>query len=150
MSANLIGRRQIIMVRSGSAGYFYIPAGPAAGPALTSGAANAYGSYVELEDSTAAALYIVGFCIDTLPANVGIDYVQFMLGTGPATETPISEIKLGYDGLNAAGAFSYHALPYPIPVGGTTRIAAKVADDIGSLAWNLSLMCIAQADLVAV
>ena len=142
-------------MKTSGAGYFMIPAGPAVGTTLTSSAsANTYGSYVQMIASTSAALYIVGVTIDRPSNDVLIDIIQMMIGTGPATETPVGEWKWAYkidtSGASVPPMFASFIFPFPIPVATGTRIALKVADDVASaLTYNATLICIDQSNLVA-
>ena len=142
-------------LKTAGSGYFMIPSGPAVGTTLTSSAsANTYGSYVEMVASTSAAIYIVGVTLDTPTINLTVDIIQVMIGTGPATETPVGEWKFGYDGDQGSNVsppmLTSFIFPFPIPVATATRIALKVADDVAAaLTYNATLICINQADLVA-
>ena len=141
-------------MKTSGAGYFMIPAGPAVGTTLTSSAsADTYGSYVQMIASTSAAIYIVGITIDTPTITTAVDIIQVMIGTGPATETPVGEWKFGYkvaSGPVFPPMLVSFIFPFPIPVATGTRIALKVADDVASaLTYNATLICIDQSNLVA-
>ena len=137
-------------------GYFMIPTGPALGTTITSSAsANTYGSYAQMIASTSAALYIVGFTVDTLPTGQNLDYAQFVIATGGAgSESAVGEVKFTPATLassSIAAPQSPYIFPFPIPVATSTRIAVKVADDIASaLTYNVTLQCVAQSDLIAI
>ena len=124
-------------------GYFLIPAGPAAGTSVTPGS-GAYGSYTQMIDPTAAALYIVGV---VLRSGATRDYVQGMIGVGAAAaEVAQAEFKFPRTGSNGE-LFTSLMFPIPIPVAAGARIAVKLGSTaVGAV--NTTLMCIAQVDVV--
>lgn len=135
--------------KTASGGYFLIPAGPAAGTTVAKAASAAtYGDWVEMEDSTAAALFIVGVVIEDLQnANT---YVQLDIGVGAAaSEVSVSEVKTGEH--QSSGNADPIMLPYPIPVAASARIACRTAGSTaGADTIAVSLLCINQADLVPI
>ena len=135
-------------MKTSGGGYYTLPAMPSAGITVTSSAsANTYGSWVEFRSASGNALYIVG--ISVFPHSNISNYLAIDIGTGAAaSETSISEIPLlGSD----ETPFNYQALPFPIPVASSTRIAVRVADE-GAFARAsvLVLHVIDQADLVSI
>ena len=135
------------MKKTSSGGYFLIPSGPAAGVTVASStSANTYGSWVELEDSTSAAIFIVGYIMRD--SSFGADYAQLDLGTG--AEAAESSIGESYQPAGtAADLFRSEYFPFPIPVATSTRIAARTADNTTTAEGiTVSLICINQADLV--
>lgn len=135
--------------KTASGGYFLIPAGPSAGITVTKHAnADTYGSWAEMEDSTAAALFIVGVLVEDIGVS-SFTYIQLDIGVGAAaSEVSVGEVKRG----EAAASGHNHPvmLPYPIPVAASARIACRMAANTavtGSVV--VSLLCINQADLVA-
>ena len=135
--------------KTASGGYFLIPAGPAAGTNVPKPASAAtYGDWVEMEDSTAAALFIVGVNIeDVQNANA---YLQVDIGVGAAaSESSVSEVKRGE--LQSSGHNLPIMLPFPIPVAAGARIACRTAGSTaGADTIAVSLLCINQADLVPI
>src|SRR5690349_7149939 len=84
-------------VKTASTGYFTIPSSPAGGVAITSGAANTYtASFVQLQSSTSAALYIVG--VSGFNSSVSKPtYVHFQIATGTAgSESTVSIVPIAY------------------------------------------------------
>ena len=139
-------------VKSAGVGLFTIPTAPAAGTSITGGAANAYSaSYVQLIASTAAAIYITGVQV-SLSSTSKPTYMNIQLATGGAgSETIVGQIQMGdWTTSGATGTVVSATLQFwpPIPVANATRIAAKVADSVGSLAWLVSLQCVNQSNVV--
>ena len=141
------------MIKSSNNGLFTIPAAPSGGTAVAqSGSADTYGSYVQLTASTGEADYIVGIRFEATTTQVPT-YLSVQIGTGAGgSETNVGQANCGIE--FTAGAAStqiggYYALPYPIPVATTTRIAVKTASSAASaISWNITLSCHKQADLV--
>ena len=139
------------MKKTASGGYFLIPAGPANSTTVASSAsANTYGSYVEMIASTAAAIYIVGVLIHSVATlTFALNYCQIQIGTGAAPETSVGEWKHGTEATGAVATLLPTVFPFPIPVATSTRIACQVADgDATARNWEVTLICINQADLV--
>ena len=130
-----------------SGNYFMIPAGPSRGTSVASStSADTYGSWVEVEASTAAAIWIVGV---NLEASGAPAYVQIEIGTG-ATPTSVGEVKASGT-TNTNGTSNYVPLLFPIPVPTTTSIDIRTADNeaIANGHW-LSLFCINQSDVAVI
>jgi len=149
MAVGLVGGRPAVAAAQ-NAGFFLIPTGPAVGTTVTSGTANAYGSYAQLIASTSAALFIAGLVLDTPPAIAGITYFQFMVATGGAgAESGIGEAKTGFIEDASIGHFdSLLLFPFPLRVAASTRIAVKSACTQSGKTFNVSLLCINQTNLV--
>ncbi len=144
--------RNIICIGSAGPGYYSIPGATVGGIALTP-AANAYGAYVTVTAGEPKPFFIVG--ILALPATVAADvsYVQIGLGIGAAPEAQISEFKLyAIDFVTSVAETGYPAvmLPFPIPVAGGVRVAARAALGAGTTTVSVSLIAIAQSDLIVV
>lgn len=129
--------------KTSGGGYFLIPAGPSDGTSISSGAADTYGSWVQMIASTGAAILIVGIAIKASNTTV---YQQLELATGAGTsESSIGEIKFG--GISTGGADQVEMFPFPIPVAASTRIAMRSADDAGVVNQDYALLCINESDL---
>ncbi len=140
-------------LKTSGGGYYLIPAGPSIGTSATS-SAGAYGSWVEMRAASGNALYIVGVSIQP-NADGGLDYIQIDIGTGAAaSETSVGEertIVRKRAGTAGESWGNYHMeFMYPIPVAASTRIACRVADDVGSLSHAITLHVIDQADVVSI
>ena len=143
------------MLKTANTGYFFIPAGPSVGTAVTNGIANTYGTYTELIASTSEALYIVGWTVARATISSTATYLAIMFGTGAATETDRGEDRVGLTtwtnaGITTGVTFQKSVLPFPIPVAASTRIAVKLASAEASVAWNIALICINQDDLAGI
>src|SRR4051812_1231371 len=138
--------------KSANAGLFTIPTAPSNGTAVTSGAANAYSAaYVQMIAATASAQYITAITINTATATTVPTYCNVQVATGAAAaETVIGQIQLTPNSATATTAVKTAHVPiWPwIPVANATRIAVKVADNLGGIAWNVSLTCIAATNVV--
>ena len=139
-------------MKTSGAGYFTIPAMPAAGTACAKdAAANTWGSWVELIASTSAALYIYGVCVRNV-TNTN-NYVAVDIGTGAGG----AESSIGYASLpgtdpgadSGLQGFTY-LFPAHIPVATSTRIACRTAgSSTAADAIQVTLLCINQSNLVA-
>ena len=135
-------------LKTSGGGYFFLPTGPAVGTIVQSSAsANTYGSWVEFDASTAAALYVVGATIGNIDTtNSG--YVQLDVGTGSTTS--VGEWKWDYASSTDAGPLQVE-FPFPIPVAASTRIACRTADvEAVANSHLVTLICILQTDLVVI
>ena len=135
--------------KTSGGGYFLIPAGPSAGTTVAKpGSANTYGSWVEMEDSAPAALFIVGVLVEDIQNSN--TYIQVDIGVGAeSSEVSVSEVKRGEQ--QSSGNADLITLPYPIPVAAGVRIACRTAGSTaGADTIAVSLLCINQADLVAI
>ena len=157
-AGDIVDRRQDPMSGSkktaSTGNYFLVPAGPAAGKALASSAsANTYGAWVEMTAATSAAIFIVGYVLNTYSDATNMAYVQLDIGVGAgAAEVSVGEFYTSGP-LDTAGtdvAPVQVQMIYPIPVAASTRIAARIADaEAGANTALLTLLCINQSDLAS-
>jgi hypothetical protein len=137
-----------VSVKIANPGHFAIPTAPAAGTSCTSGAANVFTTtYVQLIASTAAALYITGFFVESATA-LGGTYDVVQLATGAAASEVIVGQYLVALSTGTTIATGYRPIFPPIPVAISTRIACKTADSVGAKATLITLECIAQSTVV--
>lgn len=122
-----------------SASSFYcLPTGPVGGTQVDDGSAGAYGSWVEISSSAPENLYIVGITV----AGMTAAWCQIAIGTGAAAaEVVVTEVF----------AVDTNMIPIwpPIPIPSGTRISSKCATDTGTNSYKCTLMCVAQADVLA-
>ena len=140
-------------LKSSAPGPFTVPTAPSPGTVVAQSAvANTYGTYVQALASTAAALYITGIQISAVTTQVPT-YVNVQIGTGPgASEVTQAQVQLPVDytaGVANSQLGGFVDIWPPIPVAIATRIALKTASDAASaINWNVSLQCVAQANVV--
>ncbi len=141
--------------KTANPGHFTIPAMPAAGVGVTSGAANTLTTtYVALTATTPSALYITGVVMQcAIASTTGIPTycaVQIAAGTtGAEAIIDQQNIPISYDAaITATRVGAFVPIAPPVPVATATRIAAKTADSVGAEPWLIQLTCIAQASVV--
>ena len=157
-AGEIVDRRQDPMSGSkktaSTGNYFLIPTGPAVGTTLTSSAsANTYGAWVEMVASTSAALFIVGYVLNTYSDIANMAYVQVDIGVGAgASEVSVGELYTTGP-IDTAGTdqATWQGQPaFPIPVAASTRIAMRIADaEAGANTVGATLICINQSDLAS-
>jgi phage tail tape-measure protein len=131
------------MLQTANEGIKTIPAQPAVGTTVTSGAANTFGSWVQMIASTSAAVYIVGV---VLPVGSTETYVAVSLATGAAaSETEVGQVVAA--GAGITGVAQTFALGGWIPVASGARIAARTADSVGTQSHRITLLVVDQADV---
>lgn len=133
------------------AGYYSVPT-LTGGAALTPGT-NAYGAYVALTAGEPRPFFIIGLQVFLATPAADVSYAQVGLGIGvAAAETQVSEFKLqAFDFVSGVGGVGYAAvmLPFPIPIAGGMRVAARAALQAGTTSVTVSLIVVAQGDLIA-
>ena len=132
-------------LKSSGTGSFLIPDGPAVGTSVTSGGTNnTYGSWVELEDATAEALYLIGVAIKW--TTNAATYVQAQTGVGAAgSESAVWTAYVAGASVNTtAGDYSPQWFPLLVPVAGARRIAVRTATATSSTAVLITLIAINQ------
>ena len=135
-------------VKTAGVGHFTIPTAPAAGTSCTSGASNVFTTtYVQLIASTTAALFITGVHLES-SAALAASYIIIQLAKGAAASETIVGQYLVPLATGSTAALGYRPIYPPIPVAGSTRIACKTADSVGSKATLVTLECIAQSNVV--
>lgn len=137
------------MLKTSSTGTFGIPTQPANLKVVTSGASNVYGSYVQLLASTSAAIFISHLVIK-IPSST--NNVSIIIATGAAgVETDVGQILVGNITISATDVITY-VIPLTmfIPVAISTRIAAKSADNAGTLGHLVGLIAVNQSDVSAI
>lgn len=134
--------------KTAGTGHFQIPAAPAAGTSVTSGAANVYTTTpVQLIASTAAALFITGVHVEAAAASAATyKSVQLMVGAG-GSETILGQYNVPLQ-TGSTVALGWHPIFPPIPVAASARISVKTADSVGAQATLISIECIAQSNVV--
>ena len=134
------------MKKTSGGGYFALPAQPSVGTTVTSSAsADTYGTNVEFDASTAAAIFVVGFTIHIGGSTTG--YVAVDLRTGASTGTSVGEWPINIDNANDHIPIEY---PYSIPIAAGTRLSVATADaDAAGRGHIITLICILQSDLAA-
>ena len=152
-SAKAIAKEVKVGLSSSGGGQFFIPAGPTVGTSVaSSGTANTYGSWVELEDVTGADLFIIGALVTT--PSFSATYVQLDIGVGASgSESSVGEaVKLaGVAGATQTTDLTYGASPVTpwIPVAANKRITCRTADNEATAnAHPITLICINQSDVV--
>jgi len=142
------------MTQTAGVGHFMIPTAPAAGTSITSGSANAFSaSYVQLTASTSAAIFITNVTVQ-ISSTSKPTYMEVQIATGGAgSETIVDQEVLPLfftSGVTGSQIMGQVTLNPPVPVANATRIAAKTADSVGSLAYLVTLTCINQSNVSAV
>lgn len=138
------------MKKTTGGGYFMLPTGLATGTTVAASAsANAYGLWVEMDASTAAALFVVGATVSNVDTANSV-YLQLDIGVGEAaSESSVGEWKFDYtESADTDGAARQVLFPFPIPVAISTRITVRTADgEAVANAHKVTLICVLQTDL---
>ncbi len=138
-------------LKASGTGAFLIPTAPAVGASVTGGAANTFTTNaVEMIASTGAAIFITGIYVQ-LSSTSKPTYIVVRLSTGASDGTIVGEFVIPY--AYTAGATGTQMMGYVeitpwIAVANATRIGAKTADSVGSLAHKVTLQCINQSNVV--
>lgn len=148
-----IGIASLSIPAISGAGYFTIPAGPAAGTVVASSAtANTYGSSVELSASAPNDLYIIGVAAGMADGNTNF-YGDVDLRYDASLASSLGKIRVldSFGTSASSGLYSQvNYLPFPIAIPAGTRLGARTSDArTGAVSWRLRLLCVKQSDLGA-
>lgn len=114
---------------------------------VTSGAANTYGSWVELLASTSAAVYLTHIVM----LGQYTSYTQIQIGVGGAgSESVVSEMMLYPNTATTDGGTAVVPLTVLIPVATGQRIAVRSADKDGGNIALIGLIAVAQSNVVSI
>ena len=130
------------MMKVSGAGYEVTPSAASGVDLASSGGAWTNGAYVEVEDSTPAAIYLIGFTC----TEAGADEFEIDIATGAAaSETVVSTVAIA-----RGSTMTLYLLPALVAVATTTRIAARQrCSDVGAAIDNFKLIFVRQSNLVA-
>jgi hypothetical protein len=131
--------------RSASTGAVAIP-NLAEGVLITSASADTYGAWVEMVASLAAESLLFGVALQ-VPSVTSNDSSQMQIGTGAGgSETVVATIPIGGE-LGVVASGRNLALPDPILVAATTRIACRIAHSgaAGASTYNAQLLAVPSA-----
>lgn len=134
-------------VKTAGVGHFQIPTAPAAGVAVTSGAANVLTATAIVLSASTGAIYITGVHVEAAAASAATyKLVQLCIG-GAGAETSIGQYLVPLS-TGSTVALGFHPIFPPIPVANATRLTVKTADSVGSQATLVTCECILQSNVV--
>ena len=103
----------------------------------SSGTANTFGSWVQVDASTAAASYVCGITIQTADATAKTCTVE--VGTG-AEAAEATKIRISFGSGAAAIQPIFYTLPVPMLVAASTRIAIRASDsEAGANTYSIGI-----------